>query len=262
MKCLNCNEANHEPTAKFCHVCGVRLFARMNNKCPTCGIETVKGARFCYNCGTQLVNTNSAGYSMAIDLGLQSGTQWASCNIGAAKPEEFGGYFAWGEIEEKNEYNENTYKWYSWSDTCRCRELAKYCDDMVFGKVDNKWKLDLKDDVAHVKWDGKWCLPTQEQFQELKAQCKSEWVLLNGVEGRRFTSKINGNSVFFPACGYLSGSELRENRLRKIGNYWSSYRDQLNWQARVFRFSKSVVSADEYSFVRVCGCSVRPVLNN
>lgn len=279
MKCLNCNETHHEPTAKFCHVCGVSIFVIMNNKCPTCGVEIVKGARFCYNCGTQLVNysgytecksgasefcpqiiKNGTGCPMAVDLGLSSGTKWASCNIGAANPEDFGGYFAWGEIEEKNEYDENTYKWYRWSDTRRCRELAKYCDSMVFGKVDNKWKLDLKDDVAHVKWGNNWRIPTQEQFQELKAQCKSEWIPLNGVEGRRFTSKKNGNSIFLPACGYLSGTELRENHLRKIGNYWSSYNGPISTEAGVLRLSKSDVSADGFSLRRIYGGSIRPVL--
>ena len=198
----------------------------------------------------------------AIDLGLPSGTKWASCNIGATKPEEPGGYFAWGESEEKNEYNEDTYKWYTWSDTHRYRELTKYCDSTVFGKVDNKWKLDLDDDVAHVKLGGKWRLPTTEQFQELKAHCRSKWMTLNGVEGCRFTSKKNGNSIFFPACGYLSGSDLREHRSLKIGNYWSLYNGPLSTGAGILRLRRSGVDADQFSLLRIYGCSVRPVLNN
>ena len=260
MKCSNCGRTDHEPGAKFCHKCGFPLMGNANT--PHTGKERPKLKEVGKKTLTGIYGEH--GY---VDLGLPSGTLWATCNVGAANSEDFGGYFAWGEIEAKNDFNESTYKWYRWSDTRRCWELAKYCSD-----VDNKWKLDLKDDVAHVKWGGKWRIPTQEQFQELKAQCKSEWTTLNGVKGCRFTSKINGNSIFFPACGHFSWPDWG------FGSYWSSYKypDALDDDAIGFNFSKRRASAvkslihrifskspayaGKCSISRSLGCCVRPVM--
>lgn len=86
----------------------------------------------------------------AIDLGLPSGLKWASCNVGASSPEEYGGYFAWGEIEEKSDYSWDTYKWCKGSS----ESMTKYCTNSNYGTVDNKTILDPEDDVAHVKWGG------------------------------------------------------------------------------------------------------------
>ncbi len=142
----------------------------------------------------------------AIDLGLPSGTKWACCNIGASSPTEYGNYYAWGETQPKSVYNWSTYKWGDDYD-----ELTKYCTNGSYGLngfVDNKTELDLADDAAYVNWGSGWRMPSEEQIQELIDNCTSEWTTRNGVNGRLFTSKINGASLFLPAAGVRLGSEV------------------------------------------------------
>lgn len=152
----------------------------------------------------------------AIDLGLPSGTLWASCNVGANSPEEYGSYFAWGETEEKGYYDVTSYKWYD----DPTDNLTKYCTVSDKGTVDNKTALDPADDVAHVKWGGKWRMPTDEEIEELVEKCSSEWTMLNGVRGYKFTGP-NGNSIFLPAAGYRNwNGDLIDPEV--YGSYWSS----------------------------------------
>ena len=133
--------------------------------------------------------------SEAVDLGLS--VKWATFNVGATSPEEYGGYYAWGETEEKEDYSWETYKWCNGSyDT-----MTKYCTNSSYGTVDNKTVLDLEDDVAHVKWGGDWRMPTTDEQDELRNNCTWEWTALNGVNGYRVTGP-NGNSIFLPAAGY------------------------------------------------------------
>ena len=102
------------------------------------------------------INYNGHEY---VDLGLPSGLKWATCNVGASSPEVYGGYYAWGETEEKSSYSWSTYKWCNGSyDT-----MTKYCTSSSYGTVDNKTTLDPQDDVAHVKWGGRWRMPTLEE---------------------------------------------------------------------------------------------------
>lgn len=147
----------------------------------------------------------------AIDLGLPSGTLWASCNVGATKPEEYGDYFAWGETKGyksgKRDFSWRTYKWCAgnWS------TQTKYCNDRSRGNkgfTDNKTELDLEDDVAYVNWGSNWRMPSRAQQDELRAQCTWTWTQLNGVNGYRVTSKTNGNSIFLPATGWYRGMSL------------------------------------------------------
>ena len=97
--------------------------------------------------------------------------------------------------------------------------MTKYCSSSSYGTVDNKTVLDPEDDVAHVKWGGKWRMPTYEEIGELIDNCTSEWTTLNGVNGRKFTSNINGNSIFLPAAGFRDGSSLYD--AGSYGDYWS-----------------------------------------
>ena len=132
----------------------------------------------------------------AIDLGLPSGTKWANMNVAASTPEEYGGYYAWGETEEKDNYSWSTYKWCRGSyDT-----QTKYCTDSSYGTVDNKTVLDPEDDVAHVKWGGTWRMPTLDEQKELLNKCTWNWTTQNGVNGYKGTGP-NGNSIFLPAAG-------------------------------------------------------------
>ena len=140
-----------------------------------------------------------------VDLGLPSGTLWATCNVGADTPEGYGDYFAWGETKPKEVYNWQTYKWCKGSyDT-----LTKYCTTDDLGKVDRKTELVPEDDAAYVNWGPKWRMPTQEQQKELIEKCRWTMETRNGVEGRLVTGP-NGNTLFFPAAGYYENSSLQE----------------------------------------------------
>lgn len=178
-----------------------------------------------------------------IDLGLPSGTKWACSNVGATKPEEYGGYYAWGETEEKNVYRENTYKYY---------QNDKY---VSLGSDISGTEYD----VAHVKWGGKWCMPTFDDIKELLDNCTSEWTTLNGVNGRKFTSKINGNSIFLPSVGFRWDGDLYN--AGEYGCYWSStqYPD---FSGRAYTLYFYSGRAFWYSDDRYGGQSVRPVVRN
>ena len=186
-----------------------------------------------------------------VDLGLPSGLKWATCNVGATKPEEYGDYFAWGEVEPKEYYDWSTYKWCNGSfDT-----QTKYCTDSYYGIVDNKTTLELSDDAANYNWGGGWRMPTYEEQDELYNNCSWEWTTQNGVYGRKVTGP-NGNSIFLPAAGDRLGSSLY--RAGSYGYYWSSslYADGPS-SAWGLAFRSDNVS--RYSTGRRCGFSVRPV---
>ena len=151
--------------------------------------------------------------SRAVDLGLS--VKWASCNVGATTPEEYGGYYAWGETEEKSDYSWSTYKYCNGG----FNSMTKYCKSRDYGTVDNKTTLEPEDDVATVKWGGTWRMPTRAEQQELINNCTCTWTTLNGVNGYRVTGP-NGNSIFLPAAGHRDGTEVYSRGSN--GYYWSS----------------------------------------
>ena len=187
-----------------------------------------------------------------VDLGLPSGLKWAAHNVGATKPEEYGGYYAWGETEEKEDYSWGTYKWCNGSyDT-----LTKYCTNSGYGTVDNKTVLDPEDDVAHVKWGGDWRMPTEAEQDELRNNCTWAWATQNGVNGYKVTGP-NGNSIFLPAAGYRDGTSLDYEG--SYGFYWSSTPHEGNSD-----YAYDLYFVDGYYAYhirsRYSGLSVRPVL--
>ena len=131
-----------------------------------------------------------------VDLGLS--VKWATCNLGANSPEEYGDYYAWGETETKEKYDWSTYVWYKGN----IRTLTKYKISDT-GKIDNKMTLDLEDDIAHIKLGGAWRMPTYGEVKELLNNCTLQVEQYNGVTGQKFTSKINGNSIFLPSAGEI-----------------------------------------------------------
>ncbi len=185
-----------------------------------------------------------------VDLGLS--VKWATCNVGAIKPEEYGGYYAWGETEEKDYYDWDTYKWCNGS----YETMTKYCTNSSYGTVDNKTTLALEDDVAHVKWGGSWRMPTKAEQDELRNNCTWSWTTLNSVNGYKVTSKTNGNSIFLPAAGVRYGTLLDSSG--SYGNYWSgSLLGSDNLGAYYLSFY-----SDRYGWYdndRYSGRSVRPV---
>jgi hypothetical protein len=205
-----------------------------------------------------------------VDMGLR--VLWATCNVGASKPEEYGDYFAWGEIEP---YYENGYaqsyspNWksgkqgYGWSSFRYCNgsysSLSKYITDSYYGTVDNKAILDSSDDVASVKWGGGWRMPTEIDMHELADSCIWIWTTLNGVGGCLVTSNktgYEGASIFLPAAGYRVGTSL-EN-VGSHGNYWSSSLNagDPDFARRLF-FNSS--THDRINSLRYDGRTVRPV---
>ena len=187
-----------------------------------------------------------------VDLGLSSGLKWATCNVGASKPEGYGGYYAWGETEAKSDYSWSTYKWCNGSDDT----MTKYCTSSSYGTVDNKTTLDLEDDVAHVKWGGTWRMPTLDEQKELLNNCTWKWTTQNGEDGYKVTGP-NGNSIFLPAAGYRHGAEVYYRGSR--GFYWSSSLDgRDSYDAYCLCFYSDYYLW--YSFKnRYYGLSVRPV---
>ena len=177
----------------------------------------------------------------AIDLGLPSGTLWACCNVGADKPEGYGGYYAWGETEEKSCYNWETYRYYDASN-----ETIQEIGTDIAG---------TNYDVAHVKWGKYWAMPTLEQWLELN-HCTTSWTIQDGIYGCRLTSP-NGGIVFFPATGsrrnYIVEGEGTSVSL------WTSEVFML-WDAQesfIFRNDKGVGASSAY---RYWGCPIRPVV--
>ena len=189
-----------------------------------------------------------------VDLGLS--VKWATCNVGADSPEDYGDYFAWGETKPKSTYNESTYKWYQGDSY----DLTKYCTDRDYGTVDNKTQLDLSDDAAHVNWGGSWRMPTYDEWTELKEKCTWTWhrhtyYYDDEVVGYEVTSKINGNSIFLPAAGYRDDS-----RLFPGGYYWSSSLfTKFPFCAWSMGFDFSIAPLYARAPVRYYGLSVRPV---
>lgn len=194
-------------------------------------------------------------FGKVIDLGLPSGTLWASRNVGASKPEEYGGYYAWGETEEKDKYNATTYIhciYYHTPVDFKFHDLGSDISGTVY-------------DVAHVKWGGDWVMPTNKDFKELYDNSIKEWTTINGVNGVKFTSSINGNSIFFPAAGIRIGNYLSGDG--KNGGFWSSKvsLDESDYAYSLYFFREYSYWECTYWWLddeRYHGLSVRPVVRN
>ncbi len=134
-----------------------------------------------------------------VDLGLPSGLKWATCNVGANKPEDYGNYYAWGETSTKSSYTSDNSK--------------------TYGKQMYDIKGNSQHDAARANWGGTWRLPTKAELEELNNKCTWNWTTQNGVKGYKVTGP-NGNSIFLPAAGYRYGSSLDDAGV--LGYYWSS----------------------------------------
>ncbi|MBQ7461362.1 MAG: hypothetical protein IJS63_03790 [Bacteroidaceae bacterium] len=185
-----------------------------------------------------------------VDLGLPSGTLWATCNVGASSPEEYGGYFAWGETETKDIYDWTTYFDYDTEDASN--RYKKYNTD---GGLTT---LLPEDDAATDNWSSDWEMPSLAQFEELinPNYTTTEWTELNGVQGRMITGKKNGESIFLPAAGFHNASST--NSVGSEGYYWSrSLRAGSSNTAEDIIFSSGSIGTLYSS--RSLGFSVRPV---
>ena len=167
-----------------------------------------------------------------VDLGLPSGTIWATRNVGASVPEDYGDYFAWGETAPKDYYDWSTYKWwqgyYDANGYLDHSGFTKYCTDSSYGLdgfVDNKTELDPADDAACAHYPGG-RMPSLEQIQELNNKCSWQWTQRNGVAGQLVTGP-NGNTMFLPAAGYRLYDSLFD--AGSYGYYWSRTRSNPNY---------------------------------
>ncbi len=150
----------------------------------------------------------------SVDLGLTSGTKWATCNVGATAPEKYGEYFAWGETESKDVYSDTTYAYYIVADS-----------EAADSSLKKTWKF-IGADIAGTEYDAAtanmgdtWKMPSEAQCKELVSECEWSWTELNGVNGYSVVGK-NGNSIFLPASGVKGASDVVNND--KIGGFWSS----------------------------------------
>ena len=216
-------------------------------------VTTVDGG-FTAECTVTVKEKYKAQTPELVDLGLPSGLKWATFNLGATKPEEYGDYFAWGETEPKEDYSLSTYKWCKGGE----RTITKYCSRSDYGYngfTDNKTVLEPEDDAAAVALGGSWRMPTKAEQDELRTKCTWTWTTQNGVNGYLVTGP-NGNSIFLPAASYWDGTSLDGAGSR--GNYWSS---SLNTDGPryvyLLYFNSSGVSTR--SIIRFYGRSVRPV---
>ena len=201
--------------------------------------------------------TTNAQQHEYVDLGLPSGTLWATCNIGATTPEEYGSYFAWAETDSKSNYSWSTYKYCAGTND----SMTKYCTAEYYGTFDGLDALEDKDDAATAKWGSSWRMPSMEQFDELM---NSEYTTVkksfqNDTYGMLITSKLNGNSIFLPAAGILMDTDLINDGSRAF--YWS--RDVArpsNFLARDFSFTTTSNTPNDTQN-RCYGLSIRPVRN-
>ena len=168
-----------------------------------------------------------------VDLGLS--VKWATCNVGASSPEDYGDYFAWGETKTKSTFKES--------------------NSVTYGKQMSDIKGNSQYDAARANWGGSWRLPTKKEMEELKNKCTWTWTTQSGVKGYKVTGP-NGNSIFLPAAGYSRGSSL--NRAGEYGLYWSSTPNE-NDTNRAYNLFFYSSNQNVSWYGRDNGLSVRPV---
>lgn len=181
----------------------------------------------------------------AVDLGLS--VKWASCNVGATSPEDYGGYYAWGETEEKSDYTWNTYKY--WNDMDGDGDVDKSEITNIGSNISG-----TSYDVAHVKWGGDWRMPTLDEITELCNKCSWKLTAVNGVSGQKVTGP-NGNSIFLPAAGICYGTKVEGSGEESC--FWSGSLDELIIDAYYLRSYEAKHYWDYSS--RRNGHTVRPV---
>ncbi len=151
-----------------------------------------------------------------VDLGLPGGVLWATCNVGAEKPEDYGLNFAWGETtgytkDEEHKFSWSNYKYCNGS----AEKMTKYSTSTIYWdpelgtSPDGITVLEAMDDAATANWGDEWRMPSLQEVRDLTntGYTTTEWVTVNGVSGRKITSRSNGNSIFIPAAGYRTGNE-------------------------------------------------------
>ena len=192
-----------------------------------------------------------------VDLGLPSGTLWATMNVGASSPEECGDYFSWGETTPRGvdpywtNYQCSVNKW---------NTMTKYCTNSSHGYngiVDNLTELEPEDDAATVNWGSGWQMPSKTQMEELRTKCTWQWTTKNGVKGYLVKSKNNSNSLFLPVTDYYSNGQIYYSG--NLGYYWTrTLHETLSYKAYYLFFYTSSNLECTYG-ERYSGFAVRAV---
>lgn len=220
---------------------------------PAASVSAYKKAEYWKSYADRIKQKNEHEW---VDLGLS--VKWATCNVGASSPDEYGDYFAWGETEPKPDYEWSTYKWCNGSETT----LTKYNTNSSYGKVDNKTELDIEDDAARANWGGSWRMPTYDELDELKQNCTWTWTSNykgTGVAGQIVTSNKAGYTdqyIFLPAAGHQY-----ELGFGNGSGYWSTSivtNPQVSYRALYINITSDDVLWR--SNLRFYGFSVRPVM--
>lgn len=174
-----------------------------------------------------------------VDLGLPSGLKWATCNVGATTPEDYGNYYAWGETTTKTEYTDEN------STTCG-QQIGDISGNPTY-------------DAARANWGGTWRMPTKAEIEELVNSCTWDWTTQNGVRGMKVTG-LNGRSIFLPAAGWREGSVLIGD-MGDYGRYWSSTPDESSIErAWYLGFILDYCDHEVNRYIgRRCGNTIRPV---
>lgn len=267
------SSTNNDPTIKDFTASTQQMDAESKYKVAMTGLETITSCYYRAYVKTDEdvyygeVKSFVVGQKSYVNLGLPSGTLWATCNLGAATPEEYGDYFAWGETVPKAKYSWSTYKYSKGSYS----SLTKYCNDIYYGykkHYDAINILDKSDDAAYKSWGGNWRMPTSEELRELMDPNNCQWIWyesgnneFNGVAGYRVQSKMTGyteNYIFLPAAGMVTNSKVENEG--ETCRYWSDsiYDD---YPAGAWSF---VLDSNDYNIrgeSRFIGQSVRPVCN-
>lgn len=199
-------------------------------------------------------NNNTYNGHAYVDLGLPSGTLWATCNVGAERPEDFGDYFAWGETTPKTTYDWSTYKFCNGPNEWGDYVLTKYCDNSAYGYngyTDTLTILLPEDDAATANWGNGWRMPTGNDMVELYENTTYRYhSMFNGVKGVLFTSKWNDNTLFLPHAGMIKDTTFFNGGYYYF-NYWLSSNTTGDIQAGVI---------GDYTWMMRCyGLSVRAV---
>ena len=190
-----------------------------------------------------------------VDLGLPSGLKWATCNVGANKPEECGDYFAWGEIKAKRDYCETNYEHHHFKSVFLGidKTIYNWIGDNISGN---------QHDAARTHWGNNWRIPTIVEWEELKDKCMWIWVIQDGKSGCKITGP-NGNSIFLPASGIRENSSL--NNFGRIGDYWSSSTHKHNNSSYNNKKAEGLGfdNSRQWNFAtaRYNGLTIRPVTN-
>lgn len=199
-------------------------------------IATIAGVLLAVTGNAQTAVSGTIAGHDYVDLGLS--VKWATCNVGALSPSDYGNYYAWGETTTKSTYKEGN-----------CKTYNKNIDD-ISGNP--------KYDAARANWGGSWRLPTKAEMEELKKECTWEWTCQGGHNGYKVTSKTNGNSIFLPAAGCRVKSKSLLYRAGEFGYYWSSTPYEIN---TLVAYHLCFGGGDPYVFWidRKFGHGVRPV---